>query len=90
MFLYMALSIKDPETDRLARAVAARAGETMTEAIRRSLELRLEEMERFERRSSVANLIALRAISDRGRKRPDLHDLTEDEILGYGPDGYPV
>jgi hypothetical protein len=38
----MALSLKDPETDRLARALAALTGETLTEAIRRALAERLE------------------------------------------------
>ena len=37
----MALSLKDPETDHLARALAALAGETLTEAIRRALAERL-------------------------------------------------
>lgn len=37
----MALSIKDPETDRLARALAEATGESITEAIRRALEERL-------------------------------------------------
>jgi antitoxin VapB len=38
----MALSLKDPETDRLARALAALTGETLTEAIRKALAERLE------------------------------------------------
>ncbi len=38
----MALSLKDRETDRLARALAALTGETLTEAIRRALAERLE------------------------------------------------
>jgi hypothetical protein len=33
IFATMALSIKDPEADRLARELAARTGETLTEAI---------------------------------------------------------
>ena len=37
----MALSIKDPETDRLARALAEATDESITEAIRRALEERL-------------------------------------------------
>ncbi len=44
----MALSLKDPETDRLARALAALTGETLTEAIRRALAERLER-ERIQR-----------------------------------------
>ena len=37
----MALSIKDPETERLARALAKRTGESLTIATRRALEERL-------------------------------------------------
>jgi antitoxin VapB len=33
----MALSIRDPETDRLAHELAQRTGETMTQAIRTAL-----------------------------------------------------
>ena len=40
----MALSIKDPETEKLARALAARTGETITIATRRALEDRLKRM----------------------------------------------
>ncbi|MEQ1930898.1 MAG: type II toxin-antitoxin system VapB family antitoxin [Parvularculaceae bacterium] len=38
----MALSIKTEEADRLARKLAAATGETMTEAVTRALEERLE------------------------------------------------
>ena len=38
----MALSIKDPETDRLARELAKTTGESITEAIRAALRERLE------------------------------------------------
>ena len=38
----MTLSLKDPDTDRLARALAALTGETLTEAIRKALAGRLE------------------------------------------------
>jgi ribonuclease VapC len=45
----MALSIKDPETERLARALAQRTGETLTVATRRALEERLHHWLRRER-----------------------------------------
>jgi len=38
----MALNIKDPETDRLARELAAATGESITVAARRAIEERLE------------------------------------------------
>lgn len=52
----MALSIKDPETDRLARAVAALTGESLTTAIRTALAERLaREQQRHGRRRGVAD-----------------------------------
>ena len=42
----MALSLKDKETDRLARAVAALTGETLTDAVRIALAGRLMEIGR--------------------------------------------
>lgn len=38
----MALNIKDPEADRLARALAAQTGETITEAVIKALRERLK------------------------------------------------
>ena len=48
----MALSLKDKETDRLAREVAALTGETLTDAIRKALAERLER-ERLRRGKAV-------------------------------------
>jgi antitoxin VapB len=42
----MALSIKTEDADRLARQLAAITGETMTEAVTRALEERLERLRR--------------------------------------------
>jgi len=84
----MALSIKDPATDRAAREVAALAGETMTEAIRRALEERLERL-RAKARADVRG-IELSQLIDRGRRRPVLDPRSPEEILGYGPDGVPL
>lgn len=38
----MALNIKDPKTDRLARELAAATGESITIAVRRAIEERLQ------------------------------------------------
>jgi len=51
----MALSLKDPETDRLAREVAKLTGESLTEAVRTALSQRLER-ERLRRGSPKENL----------------------------------
>ena len=42
----MALNIKSVEADRLARELAALTGESITEAVTRALELRLEQERR--------------------------------------------
>ncbi len=80
----MALSIKDPATDRVAREVAALTGETMTEAIRTALEERLA---RLRRRRSAATLAFLDGVVERGRARPILDARPEDELLGYDEHG---
>jgi antitoxin VapB len=82
----MALSLKDPETDRLARAVAALTGETLTTAVRTSLSERLER-ERL-RRGEPADLVArMREIADRYAQLPVLDPRSPDEIVGYDENG---
>jgi antitoxin VapB len=60
----MALNIKDPETDRLVRELAAATGESITVATRRAVEDRLERVGRRPTPSS-----GLAAIITRGRAR---------------------
>jgi len=48
----MALSIKDDETDRLARELAAESGLSITEGVKMALRSRLE-FERTQRRKTV-------------------------------------
>ena len=48
----MALNIRDPETHRLARAVADATGETMTEAVKTALRERLARIADSTRRSA--------------------------------------
>ncbi len=82
----MALSLKDKETDRLAREVAALTGETLTEAIRKALAERLER-ERL-RRGRPADLAArLRQIGEHCAALPDYDTRSVDEILGYDENG---
>jgi len=86
----MALSIRDPETDRLARELAALTGESMTEGIRTALAERLTRT-RSAREDAVRRLVAdVRAIQERVAQLPVLDDRSEDEILGYDADGLPT
>lgn len=86
--LYMALSIKDPEADRLARELAARTGETLTEVVVVALRQRLA------RETGRTRAIPLReelaAIRRRCAALPVLDDRSADEILGYDQRGLPA
>lgn len=85
----MALSLKDPDTDRLARQVAHLTGETLTEAVRTSLAERLQrEQLKRGRPGSLAD--ELEAIVRRGDALPVLDGRTADDILGYDENGLPT
>lgn len=82
----MALSLKDAETDRLARQVAALTGETLTEAVRVALAERLARERR--RRGGPADLTqALDALVREAASLPDIDPGPADEILGYDETG---
>jgi len=83
----MALSIKDPEADRLARELAARTGETLTEAIVKSLRERIAREDARVRPTRLAD--ALGEIGKRCASLPVLDDRAADEILGYDERGLP-
>jgi antitoxin VapB len=82
----VALSLKDPETDRLARAVAALTGESLTAAVRTALAERLQR-ERLRRGESADLAARLLEIGDRFSKLPVLDPRTPDEIVGYDETG---
>lgn len=84
----MAMSIRNPETEKLAREVSRLTGETLTEAIGKSLEERLE---RLKRRRDEENLRRdLDEILERFHALPVLDTRSEDEILGYDENGLPI
>ena len=82
----MAISIKDPETDRLARELAAATGETLTDAIREALRERLAREAQRSKRGVGAEV---RRIQERIARLPVLDARTDDEILGYDDHGVP-
>ncbi|HEX3954152.1 MAG TPA: type II toxin-antitoxin system VapB family antitoxin [Stellaceae bacterium] len=82
----MAISLKDPETDRLARAVAALTGETLTAAVRTALAERLER-EKL-RRGEIPDLAArIREIGEHCASLPILDPRSPEEIVGYDETG---
>jgi antitoxin VapB len=82
----VALSLKDKETDRLAREVAALTGETLTDAIRKALTERLER-ERLRRGHAVDLASRLREIGQHCAHLPDLDPRSANEIVGYDEGG---
>ncbi|ASY71518.1 antitoxin [Sinorhizobium fredii USDA 205] len=83
----MALSIKDIETERLAKALAEKTGETITMATRRALEERLRRLANVGNRDVL--LEELGASRRRWAKLPVLDNRSADEILGYDENGLP-
>ncbi len=84
----MALSIKDPEADRLARELAARTGETLTQAIVVALRERLAR--ETGRRRPIPLREELAAIRRRCAALPVVDARPADEILGYDERGLPA
>ncbi|WP_022919033.1 type II toxin-antitoxin system VapB family antitoxin [Ruania albidiflava] len=82
----MALNIKDPETDRLARELADRMGTSITAALKAALQ------ERLARTAPKVDLVYadLVAIGERGRRRPTLDERSAEEIVGYDGRGIPA
>jgi len=82
----MALSLKDKETDRLAREVASLTGESLTDAVRNALAERLER-ERLRRGQPARLAEQLLALGHECAALPDFDTRTPDEIIGYDETG---
>jgi antitoxin VapB len=83
----MALSIKHPEADRLARELASATGETLTEAIIKALKERL--IRETGKRKIPRLSEELKRIRERCAQLPVLDERTPEEIIGYGEQGIP-
>ena len=84
----MPLSIKNDETEALARKLASLTGESLTQTIRNALEERYDRVSRNRSKRPLADV--LNEIALRCARRPRISDLTEDEILGYDEFGAPT
>lgn len=85
----MPISIKNDETEELARKLCALTGESLTTTIRIALSERYERVRRS--RPKGATLAdELSAIGIRCANRPALTKLTDEEILGYDEFGAPT
>ncbi len=83
----MALNIKDPETDRLARELAQATGESITEAAKIAIEERLARVRARKEAGKVR--VDLDDLIERARAAIVLDDRSPDEIMGYDDDGLP-
>jgi antitoxin VapB len=86
----MALSIKDPEADRLARQLAKATGETLTQAIVTSLRERLAREETRKQRDVERQVAETIEIARHCASLPLLDTRSDDEILGYDENGLPT
>ncbi|MFT4135132.1 type II toxin-antitoxin system VapB family antitoxin [Microbacterium sp.] len=84
----MALNIKDPETDRIARELAAATGESITVAARIALEQRLRRVRARAEEHAVRD--ELEAIIARGQRRHVIDDSSAETIIGYDEHGLPA
>ena len=83
----MVLSIKDSEADRLARELADKTGESITDAVRTAIEERLARVRTRHRGRRLAD--DLDEIAERCARLPVVDDRSADDILGYGENGLP-
>jgi antitoxin VapB len=84
----MALNIKSPHADRLARELAELTGESITDALVEALEERLAR-ERARRRTRTLR-DEVRRVQERISRLPVLDERPAEEILGYDQDGLPT
>jgi len=83
----MALSIKNDEVERLTRTMAEQTGESLTQVILTALR---DRWERLSGRRDVPDLKEeVQRIQARMAGLPRLDGRTDEEILGYDPDGVP-
>jgi len=84
----MALSIKDAETERLARALSAKTGESITVATRTALIERLNRLGSDVQKAALLEDLA--ASRRRWKALPVLDMRSAEEILGYDENGLPT
>lgn len=84
----MALHITNSEVEQKVRTLAAVTGETMTDAIRNAVEQRLSQVRAANKKPHQETVESVLEFVRSFNLQPINEGLTEDEILGYGPDGY--
>ena len=82
----MALNIKNPQTERLIRELAAETGESITTTVEVSVRERLERLGRAAPREHTRRELTKIATRSAKRRRQDTR--SPDEILGYHSQGH--
>jgi antitoxin VapB len=83
----MALNIKHPDADRLARELAARTGESLTDAVLNALREKLRREEARRKRPALRRELA--KIRERCSSLPVIDSRGAGEIIGYDERGLP-
>jgi antitoxin VapB len=87
----MALSIRNPRVEELARRIAMEQGESVTEAILKALEARADSLSGEAGISRLSrDLERIRAAGERCAAMPERDGRSADEILGYDERGLPA
>lgn len=82
----MAVLIRDPEADRLIRELAARSGETITDAVRTAVQQRLSRLPAKKGRIDRALLAEAQAYF---RSLPVQNEgVSDEEIVGFNDEGH--
>jgi len=87
--MYMALHITNPVVEQKVRDMASVMGESITEAIGAAADLRMHGIKPSDRKRPKPTVEEILALVRSYNLTPINEGLTEDEILGYGPDGIP-
>lgn len=87
--MYMALHITNDAVEQKIRELAGLTQETMTEAIGVAASERIARIKPPVPAKPIPSFEEIRAMIRSYNLQPINEDLTEDEILGYGPDGIP-
>jgi antitoxin VapB len=79
------LNLKDPDAHGLAQRVAELTGESMTQAVVEALRERLSRLESQGQEERLIEMMT--GAANRIASLPIVDPRSDDEILGYGPDG---
>jgi antitoxin VapB len=87
--MYMALHITNEAVERAVRQLAGLTGESMTDAIGAAATERIARLTPGAAATPMPSVEEVLAMVRSYNLKPINDDLTDDEILGYGPDGVP-